>query len=145
MDAAHRAGLGVILDWAPGHFPRDSTALGFFDGTPLYEHDDPARKVHPDWKTYVFDYRRPEVVSFLLSSAAYWIEEFHLDGLRVDAVASMLWLDFSRGEQDTRPGDATERQDPAAVAFLQKLNDVLHAEHPDVLTIAEESSTWPGG
>jgi 1,4-alpha-glucan branching enzyme len=144
VDAAHGAGLGVLLDWVPAHFPRDAHGLGFFDGTALYEHTDPKRALHPDWDTYVFDYAKPEVVSFLVSNAVYWLEEFHFDGLRVDAVASMIYLDYSRHPEQWEPNVKGGREHLEATAFLRALNDAVHEECPGALTIAEESTSWPG-
>ncbi len=144
VDTAHRAGLGVILDWVPGHFPRDGHGLVFFDGDHLFEHSDPNQAQHPDWGTFVFDYSRPEIVSFLVSSAVYWIEEFHLDGLRVDAVASMLHLDYSRDEGKWTPNKYGGRENLEAIEFLKRFNHEVHQARADVLTFAEESAAWPG-
>ena len=144
VDTAHRAGLGVILDWVPGHFPRDAHGLAFFDGTHLFEHADPRRGAHPDWGTLIFHFGRPQVVSFLISSAVYWIEQFHVDGLRVDAVASMLYLDYSRKEGEWVPNVRGGRENLEAVAFLERLNEVVHRRFPGVLVCAEESTSWPG-
>ncbi|WP_063021807.1 1,4-alpha-glucan branching protein GlgB [Nocardia niwae] len=144
VDRMHAAGIGVLLDWVPAHFPRDEWALARFDGTPLYEHADPRRGEQLDWGTYVFDFGRHEVRNFLIANARYWIEEFHIDGLRVDAVASMLYLDYSRGEGQWEPNVHGGRENLEAVDFLQELNETLHRQHPGVVTVAEESTTWPG-
>ncbi|TLF73685.1 1,4-alpha-glucan branching protein GlgB [Nocardia cyriacigeorgica] len=144
VDHLHGQGIGVLLDWVPAHFPRDEWALARFDGTPLYEHPDPRRGEQPDWGTYVFDFGRNEVRNFLIANARYWIEEFHIDGLRVDAVASMLYLDYSRRDGEWEPNVHGGRENLDAVDFLTELNDRIHSAHPGVLTIAEESTTWPG-
>jgi 1,4-alpha-glucan branching enzyme len=144
VDALHGRGLGVILDWAPAHFPKDEFALARFDGTALYEHDDPRRGEHPDWGTLVFNYGRKEVRNFLVASALYWLREHHLDGLRVDAVASMLYRDYSREEGQWVPGPHGEREDHEAIAFLQEMNEVVHAEEQGALTLAEESTSFTG-
>ena len=143
IDACHAAGLGCVLDWVPGHFPVDDGALAHFDGTPLYEHADPRLQRHPDWGTSSFNYARHEVRSFLLSSARYWLEEFHFDGLRVDAVASMLYLDYSRRDGEWVPNRHGGREHLEAIAFLQALNTLVAERFPGVLTIAEESTAWP--
>ncbi|MBI1398058.1 MAG: 1,4-alpha-glucan branching protein GlgB [Betaproteobacteria bacterium] len=143
VDTCHRAGLGVILDWVPGHFPRDAWALSAFDGTSLYEHADPRLGLHHEWGTHVFNYGRPEVRSFLLSSACYWLDEFHFDGLRVDAVASMLYLDYSRKAGEWVPNRFGGRENLEAVDFLRELNLVVHRDFAGALTFAEESTAWP--
>ena len=142
VDRAHQAGIGVIVDWVPAHFPKDEWALARFDGTPLYEHADPRRGEQLDWGTYVFDFGRPEVRNFLVANALYWAKEFHVDGIRVDAVASMLYLDYSRDEWV--PNIHGGRENLEAVAFLQEMNATVYREVPGVVTIAEESTAWPG-
>jgi len=144
VDRLHQAGIGVILDWVPAHFPRDDWALARFDGTPLYEHPDPRRGEHPDWGTYIFNYGRPEVRNFLVANALYWLEEFHIDGLRVDAVASMLYLDYSRSEGQWTPNQFGGRENTDAVSFLQEVNATCYRRVPGVMMIAEESTAWPG-
>ena len=143
IDRLHRHGFGVVLDWVPSHFPSDEHGLSFFDGTHLYEYEDPRLGYHQDWKSYVFDYTRPEVRSFLISSALYWIERFHVDALRVDAVASMLYRDYSRAEGQWVPNQHGGRENLEAIGFLRDLNDAVHERYPGVLTIAEESTSWP--
>lgn len=144
INELHRAGIGAILDWVPAHFPKDMWALAQFDGTSLYEHADPRRGEHPDWGTYIFDFGRKEVRNFLVANAVYWLEEFHLDGLRVDAVASMLYLDYSREGSDWLPNQYGGRENLDAVAFLQEMNATVYKRVPGVITIAEESTAWPG-
>jgi 1,4-alpha-glucan branching enzyme len=143
VDRLHGRGLGVILDWVPAHFPRDDWALARFDGTALYEHEDPRRGAHPDWGTLVFNHARHEVRNFLLSSALFWLKEFHADGLRVDAVASMLYLDYSRREGEWVANAFGGREDLDAVSFLKELNEVVYGREPGVASIAEESTAWP--
>ncbi|MFE2672228.1 1,4-alpha-glucan branching enzyme, partial [Streptomyces mirabilis] len=144
VDALHRAGIGVLMDWVPAHFPRDAWALAEFDGCPLYEHADPQRAAHPDWGTLEFDYGRREVRNFLVANAVYWCEEFHIDGLRVDAVASMLYLDYSREPGQWTPNEHGGRENLDAVAFLQEMNATVYRRAPGVVTIAEESTAWDG-
>ena len=143
VDSLHRHGIGVILDWVPSHFPDDAHGLAYFDGTSLYEHADPKLGYHPDWKSYIFNYGRHEVRAFLLSSALYWLDTYHLDGLRVDAVASMLYLDYGRqaGEWIANPYGGKENLD--AIQFLRQLNEAVYRDHPDTQTVAEESTAWP--
>jgi 1,4-alpha-glucan branching enzyme len=144
VDLCHRNGIGVLLDWVPAHFPRDSFGLARFDGTALYEHQDPRRGEHADWGTLIYNYGRNEVSNFLLSSAIYWMEEFHLDGLRVDAVASMLYHDYSRDNDQWLPNIYGGRENLEAVSFLRELNTVTHSAYPGTVVIAEESTAWPG-
>jgi len=143
VDACHQADIGVILDWVPAHFPQDAWALARYDGTALYEHEDPRLGLHIDWGTHIFNFGRHEVKGFLLSSAHYWLEEFHLDGLRVDAVASMLYLDYSRKAGEWLPNKFGGRENLEAIEFLRQLNIMVHDEFPGALTFAEESTSWP--
>lgn len=143
VEAFHKAGIGVILDWVPSHFPSDGHGLAYFDGTHLYEHADPRKGYHPDWKSYIYNFDRPEVRCFLLSNAVFWLDKFHIDGLRVDAVASMLYLDYSREEGQWIPNEFGGRENLSAITFLKEFNEVVNADFPDVQTIAEESTAWP--
>ena len=143
VDRCHRAGLGVILDWVPAHFPTDAHGLAQFDGTALYEHSDPRSGMHPDWNTAIFNFGRQEVINYLIANALFWLDRYHVDGLRVDAVASMLYLDYSRKEGEWLPNRHGGNENLEAVAFLRKLNEALYAHHPGVITIAEESTSWP--
>jgi len=144
VDYCHQHGIGVILDWVPAHFPKDDFALRRFDGTALYEHEDPRRGEHPDWGTLIFNYGRNEVRNFLIANAVYWLDEFHIDGLRVDAVASMLYLDYSRREGEWMANVYGGRENLEAVEFLKQANQVVHEEYPGCITVAEESTAWPG-
>lgn len=144
VDALHQAGIGVLLDWVPAHFPKDSWALAEFDGQPLYEHADPNLGEHPDWGTLIFDFGRAEVRNFLVSNALYWLDEFHIDGLRVDAVASMLYLDYSREDGQWQPNRFGGRENLEAISFLQETNATVYKTHPGVVMIAEESTAFPG-
>jgi 1,4-alpha-glucan branching enzyme len=143
VDTLHQAGVGVILDWVPSHFPTDEHGLGYFDGTHLYEHADPRKGIHPDWNSYIFNYGRSEVRSFLMSSAMHWLGTFHADGLRVDAVASMLYLDYSRQPGDWIPNEYGGRENLEALHFLRRLNEDVYQEYPGTQTFAEESTSWP--
>jgi 1,4-alpha-glucan branching enzyme len=143
VDYLHQHDIGVILDWVPSHFPNDEHGLGYFDGTHLYEHGDPRQGIHPDWNSFIFNYGRHEVRSFLLSSALFWLDKYHVDGLRVDAVASMLYLDYGRKEGEWIPNQYGGRENLEVIAFLRRFNEAVYQESPGVQTIAEESTAWP--
>jgi 1,4-alpha-glucan branching enzyme len=144
VDVLHNAGIGVILDWVPAHFPKDDFALRLFDGTPLYEHADPRRGTHPDWGTLIFDFGRPEVRNFLVANALFWFDRYHIDGLRVDAVASMLYLDYSREKGEWQPNAYGGNENLEAIAFLREVNEKAYGRYPGIVTIAEESTSFPG-
>ncbi len=143
VDRCHQEGIGVFLDWTPAHFPRDTHGLSQFDGTHLYEHSDPRQGSHPDWGTLVYNYGRNEVQNYLISNALFWLDKYHIDGLRVDAVASMLYLDYSRKHDEWVPNRYGGRENLEAIEFIKRLNEVAHLRFPGVLTIAEESTSWP--
>ena len=143
VDHLHQRGIGVILDWVPAHFPQDPHGLAYFDGTHLYEHSDPRLREHPDWGTRVFNYGRTEIANFLIGNALFWLDRYHLDGLRVDAVASMLYLDYSRKPGEWIPNVHGGRENLEAIAFVKRLNEVVYGAHPDVIMVAEESTSWP--
>ncbi|MEM7043849.1 MAG: 1,4-alpha-glucan branching protein GlgB [Pseudomonadota bacterium] len=144
VDRCHQAGIGVLLDWVPGHFPTDEHGLGRFDGTALYEHEDPRQGFHQDWNTLIYNYGRPEVANYLHANALFWLDRYHLDGLRVDAVASMLYLDYSREEGEWVPNRFGGRENLEAIDMLKRANELAYGEHPGVMTVAEESTAWPG-
>ena len=143
IDTLHQNGIGVILDWVPSHFPSDEHGLAYFDGTHLFEHADPRQGFHPEWKSYIFNYGRHEVRSFLISNALFWLDKYHADGLRVDAVASMLYLDYARESGEWIPNRYGGRENIEAIEFLKQLNGAIYEDFPDVQTIAEESTAWP--
>jgi len=143
IDYLHQRGIGVILDWVPAHFPRDEHSLGYFDGTHLFEHQDPRQGVHPDWDSFIFNYGRNEVRGFLISNALFWLEKYHIDGLRIDAVASMLYLDYSREDGQWLPNEYGGRENLEAIAFLRRFNEEVYTHYPEIQTIAEESTSWP--
>jgi 1,4-alpha-glucan branching enzyme len=143
VDYLHQNGIGVIMDWVPSHFPSDEYGLAYFDGTHLFEHADPRKGLHPDWNSYIFNYGRNEVRNFLVSNALFWLDKYHIDGLRVDAVASMLYLDYSRKEGEWIPNRYGGRENLEAIDFLKRLNETAYKEYPDVQMIAEESTSWP--
>lgn len=143
IDYLHQQGIGVILDWVPAHFPRDEHGLGYFDGAHLFEHQDPQQGIHPDWDSFIFNYGRNEVRSFLLSNAMFWLDKYHVDGLRLDAVASMLYLDYSRKEGEWIPNEYGGRENLRAIEFLRRFNEEVYQHYPDIQTIAEESTSWP--
>ncbi len=144
VDHCHQNGIGVLVDWVPAHFPRDAHGLRLFDGTHLYEHADPRQGEHPDWGTLIFNYQRNEVRNFLIANGLFWLDQYHIDGLRVDAVASMIYLDYSRGPGQWIPNEYGGRENLAAISFLKEFNEQAHAQHPGVLTVAEESTAWTG-
>ncbi|HQH27145.1 MAG TPA: 1,4-alpha-glucan branching protein GlgB, partial [Oligoflexia bacterium] len=142
VDELHRHGIAVILDWVPAHFPRDDHGLNYFDGTHLYEHADPRQGYHPDWGSNIFNFGRTEVANFLLSSALFWFEKYHIDGVRIDAVASMLYLDYSRRDGEWLPNQWGGKENIEAISFLRRLNELIYSHHPGAFTIAEESTSW---
>ncbi|HBC46817.1 MAG TPA: 1,4-alpha-glucan branching enzyme, partial [candidate division Zixibacteria bacterium] len=143
VDALHKKNIGVILDWVPSHFPSDQHGLVYFDGTHLFEHADMRKGFHPDWNSYIFNYGRNEVRSFLISSAMFWMDKYHVDGIRVDAVASILYLDYSRKEGEWIPNEFGGRENLEAISFLKRLNEVIYGNYPDAITLAEESTAYP--